>query len=47
MYCTYIGFKLSVLAGKDILIDEFFLHDISEYLERANTVVDDLVAVAE
>ena len=38
--------QVSVLAGKDIMIDEFFPHDIPEYLERATTVANNPVAVA-
>lgn len=42
-----IKMKVSVFAGKDIAIDDFLPFDLPEYLERAKTVANDPVAVAE
>lgn len=39
--------QVSVCAGKDISIDDFLPGDIPSYINRANTVAADPIAVAQ
>lgn len=39
--------QLCVMAGKDVDLESFLAENIPEYMERATTVADDPIAVAE